>query len=150
MTLFHNNQSSLFTVVNCYVNSTCLVLRSISITETSSLLQLSLPPISQPHPCCLFPLSILQNDIEFTCSLNQPECLSCQLNPGCHVFSNQVSNTLCNGYKRNYPFLTTPFALTRLRHWFTCVQLNCIRTYRNSYSRFSLSLTTPQFPDNAA
>jgi hypothetical protein len=84
----------------------------------------SAPNISSTSFSCLFPLTILQNDVEFTCSLKQPKYLSCQLNPGCHVFSNQVSNTLCHGYKRNYPFLTSSLAFTRLRHWFTCVQLN--------------------------
>jgi len=49
--------------------------------------------------------------------------MSCQLNPGCHVFSNQVSNTLCRRYKRNHLVLTSPFTLTRLLHWFTFVQL---------------------------
>jgi len=83
----------------------------------------SAPNISSTSFSCLFPLAILQNDVEFTCSLKQPKYLSCQLNPGCHVFSNQVSNTLCHGYKRNYPFLTSSFALTRLHHWFTFVQL---------------------------
>ena len=49
--------------------------------------------------------------------------MSCQLNPGCRVFSNQVSNTLYRRYKRNHLLLTSPFALTRLLHWFTRVQL---------------------------
>jgi len=70
---------------------------------------------------CLLPLSILQNVIEFTCSLKQPEYMSCQLNPGCHVPSNQVSGSPCRRYKRNHLLLTSSFALTRLHHWFTVV-----------------------------
>lgn len=94
-----------------------------ALRRNSSLLRLSLPPISQPHPCCPLPLAILRSDIEFTCSFKQPGYSSCQLNPGCRVFSNQVPNTLSRRYKRNYLLSTSPFALTRLRHWFTCVQL---------------------------
>jgi hypothetical protein len=124
------------------------MLRSSSITVVSSLLPPGLPPVSQPHPCCLLPLSILQNDTEFTCSLKQPKYLSCQLNPGCRVFSNQVSNTPCHRHKRNHLFLTSPFALTRLLHWFTCVQLIVflpsgilipVFPYRSPPSSFQLS-----------
>jgi len=35
----------------------------------------------------------------------------------------RISNTLCHRCKRNHLFLTSSFAITRLRHWFTCVQL---------------------------
>ena len=42
-----------------------------------------------------FLVSICRNRAGFTCSLLQPEYMSCQLNPGCHVPSNQVSGTLC-------------------------------------------------------
>ena len=49
--------------------------------------------------------------------------MSCQLNPGCRVLYNQVFSTLCRRHKRNYLLLTSSFALTRLHHWFTCVQL---------------------------
>lgn len=83
----------------------------------------SAPNISSTSFSCLLPLAILQNDVEFTCSLKQPKYMSCPLNPGCHVFSNQVSNTLCHRCKRNHLFLTSSFAFTRLHHGFTCVQL---------------------------
>lgn len=71
--------------------------------------------------CFLF--LILQNDAEFTCSLKQPKYLYCQLYPGCRVSSNQVSDTLGHRYNRNYLFLTSSFALTRLLRWFICIQL---------------------------
>ncbi len=83
----------------------------------------SAPNISSTSFSCLFPLAIFQNDVEFTCSLKQPKYLSCPLNPGCHVFSNQVANTLCHRCKRNHLFLTSSFAFTRLQHGFTHVQL---------------------------
>jgi hypothetical protein len=35
----------------------------------------------------------------------------------------RLSGTLCRSYPRNYLLLTSSFAFTRLRHWFTCVQL---------------------------
>ena len=54
----------------------------------------SAPYISSTFPESLLPLAILQNEIEFTCSLKQPKYMSCQLNPGCRVSSNQVSDTL--------------------------------------------------------
>lgn len=130
-------------------NSTCLVLRSPSVTEDSSLLRLSLPAVSQPHLCCLFLLSILQNDTAFNCSLNQPEYKSCQLNPGCHVFSNQVSNTVCNGYKRNYPFSTSSFALTRLPNRFILIQLYHVHLRKSLFPFLTSSLTTLWFPINA-
>jgi len=138
------------TVVNCHEIPTCLTLRSIPITETSSLLRPGLPAVSQPHPCCLLPLAILQNDTAFTCSLIQPVIVCCQLNPGYRVPGNQVSDTLGHGYKRNYPFLTSPFALTRLRHWFTPVQLTITYLQEFLFSFLALSLTTLQLPDNAA
>lgn len=109
----------------CYTNSVNYPSPSLHshyksfITTTTK----SAPNISSTSFSCLLPLSILQNDVEFTCSLKQPEYKSCQLNPGCHVSSNQVTDTLCHGYKRNYPFLTSFIAFTRLHHWFTRVQL---------------------------
>jgi hypothetical protein len=121
-----------------------------ALCRTSSLLRLSLPPISQPHPRCPLPLAILRSDIEFTCSSKQPEYSSCQLNPGCHVPSSQVSGTLGHGYKRNYPFSTSSFALTRLLHWFTFVQLVVFAPTEILISVFPLSLTTCKFPHHAA
>jgi hypothetical protein len=77
----------------------------------------SAPNFSRLSFSCPFPLPILQNEIEFTCSLKQPMYACCPLNPGCRVPSNQVSGTLCHRYKRNYLFLTSSFALTRLHRW---------------------------------
>jgi hypothetical protein len=76
--------------------------------------------------------------------------MSCQFNPGCRVSSNQVPDTLCHGYKRNYPFLTSFIALTRLHHWFTCVQLIVFSPTEIIVSVFPKSLTTKQFPNHAA
>ena len=42
----------------------------------------------------LLPLTILQNIVEFTCSLKQPMYASCQLYPECRVSNNQVADTL--------------------------------------------------------
>ena len=47
----------------------------------------SAPYISPTFPESLLPLSILQSDVEFTCSLKWPVLRSCQLNPGCDVAS---------------------------------------------------------------
>ena len=107
---------------------------------------------------CLIPLSILQNNTEFTCSLKQPMYVSCQFNPGCHISSNQVSDMFCHRYKRNYLFLTSSIAFTRLHHWFTVVypersrrvQLIVFSPTEIIVSVFPLSLTTKQFPNLAA
>jgi hypothetical protein len=113
-------------VVNCYVNfnmpspSLHVHYKHFNTTTTRSA-----PYISTTSMLSASPVSwrVLQNDTEFTCSLKQPKYMSCQLNPGCRVSSSQVSDTLSHGYKRNYPFLTSPFALTRLHHWFILIQL---------------------------
>lgn len=83
----------------------------------------SAPCISPTFLKRLLPLTILQNDTEFTCSLKQPEYQSCQLNPGCRISCNQIFNMLCHKYKRSYLFLTPSIAFTRLHHWFICIQL---------------------------
>jgi hypothetical protein len=114
----------------------------------------SAPNISSTSFSCLFPLAILQNDVEFTCSLKQPKYMSCPLNPPDNyrdrVFSNQVSNTLCHRCKRNHLFLTSSFAFTRLHHGFTCVQLIVFAPTEVFAPVFHLSLTTSLFPILAA
>ncbi len=47
----------------------------------------SAPYISSTFPESPLPHSILQNGVEFTCSLKWPVLRSCQLNPGCDVAS---------------------------------------------------------------
>lgn len=92
--------------------------RILSATTTKSA-----PCISLTSFKCLLPLTILQNDTEFTCSLIQPEYKCCQLNPGCHISCNQIIDMLCHKYKRSYLFLTSFIAFTRLLHWFIFIQL---------------------------
>jgi hypothetical protein len=51
--------------------------------------------------------------------------------PGCHVSRKQVPDTLYREYNRNYSLLTSSFALTRLLHWFTCVQLTSMHLWQS-------------------
>ena len=92
--------------------------RNLNTTATKSA-----PYISLTSFKCLLPLSILQNNIEFTCSLIQPKYMCCQLNPGCRISCNQIIDMLYHKYKRSYLFLTSFIAFTRLHHWFIFIQL---------------------------
>ena len=97
----------------------------------------------------LLPLTILQNIVEFTCSLKQPMYASCQLYPECRVSSNQVADTLYHQYSRNYRFLTLFIALRGFIVGYVSFSSHTC-TYRNHSFRFSLSLTTSLFPILAA
>jgi hypothetical protein len=92
--------------------------RNLNTTTTKSAPYISLTSFE-----CLLPLTILQNNIEFTCSLIQPKYVCCQLNPGCRISYNQIVDMLCHKYNRSYLFLTSFIAFTRLHHWFIFIQL---------------------------
>jgi len=77
-----------------FVTPTSQALRSISITESSTLLRPGLPPLSDTNLVSEFPACILPIESEFTCSLKQPTMNSAPLNPGCDVASNQLAATL--------------------------------------------------------
>ena len=83
--------------------------RNLDTTTAGSAAYISLASFE-----CLLPLSILQNNIGFTCSLIQPKYTCCQLNPGCRISCNQIIDMLCHKYERGYLFLTSFIALRGL------------------------------------
>jgi hypothetical protein len=110
----------------------------------------SAPYTSPTFPESLLPLSILQNDIEFTCSLKWPVLRSCQLYPGCGVAGifrtsatliTDTNVTTCFSH-RNLPY--RGFVVGSLSFSST------VLTYRDHCPRFSLPLTTHWFPRYAA
>ena len=104
------------------------------------------PYTSPTFPESLLPLSILQNDIEFTCSLKWPVLRSCQLNPGCGVAGIfRTSTTLVIGthvitYFPHRDLLSRGFVTGLFT--FSSTVLTC----RDHSPRFSLPLTTHWFP----
>ncbi len=98
----------------------------------------SAPYISSTFPASLLPLSILQSDVEFTCSLKWPVLRSCQLYPGCDVAGIfRTSSTLITDTNvttcfphRNLPY--RGFIVGSLSFSST------VLTYRNHCSRFFL------------
>jgi len=94
------------------------------ITNTSSLLRLSLPLVAQPHPtvvCFLLQFDrTLQGSLVPYYSLNT--CLA-NLTPDAMYPVIRFPVHFARRYPRNYLLLTSSIAFTRLHHWFTCVQL---------------------------
>ena len=109
--------------------------RSFSTTTIDSA-----PYISSTFSESLRPLSILQSDVEFTCSLKWPVLCSCQLYPGCGVASIfRTSVTLITDTN-----VTTCFSHHKLRfRGFIVGSLafsSTVLTYRDHCPRFSLTV----------
>ena len=100
----------------------------------------SAPYISSTFPESPLPLSILQNDIEFTCSLKWPVPCSCQLYPGCGVASifrtpaTLITDTTVTTCFPHHNLLYRDFIVGSFSF------SSKVLTYRNHCSRFSLAV----------
>ena len=123
----------------------------LPVSRDSSLLRLSPPPLSRTILVRLFlPITQnYQNDSDFSCSIQNPILPSCQLYPGCHVNSNQVSFTLLTDTYVNIRFRHLLFAFTRLNSWFNLFS-STILTYRDRVPVFPYRSPPREFPPNAA
>jgi hypothetical protein len=98
-------------------------LRSTLITKVSSLLRPGLPPLSDTNLVSGFPVSILPNESEFTCSLLKPAMKSAPLNPECGVAGNQLSATLITRRVSSAGRLRFTAKNVHLVHFFTLFRL---------------------------
>lgn len=94
------------------------------ITSVSSLLRLSLPPTSQAHPFLVcFLLRFYRTMLSSLVPQNSLNTCPANLTPDAVYPVIRCPIHSYHRYKRNYLFLTSSIALTRLHHWFTFVQL---------------------------
>lgn len=109
------------------------------LSATSSLLQLSLPPMFRTIHVRVFPFTVSTSNIDFSCSMQTPILSSCCLYPECHVISNQVIH---------YTLLTTSNVADCFRHCIALTRLNrqfnlfssLIHTCGHRCTRFSLTV----------
>jgi hypothetical protein len=104
--------------------------------------------IVAPQPRCSFPPAfrrVWRNIDDFTCSDVPPGMMSCQLNPGRDTASHPAPAVLVQGANVTTLF-SLHLALTRLHHWFTCVQLIIPQLRGSCTSLLNPSLITVQFP----
>ncbi len=98
----------------------------------------------QPYGVC-FPIPVLHNDNDFTCSNVPPNQYSSQLNPGSNTANNLVTAVLCLECKRNHSIFTPscPFEASSLVHSRSAL---LVTTARYISSLLNSSLTTTSFP----